>query len=341
MRRLLLTLALVAWALPASAQNCVTINGVTRCAAPWQIYDTTVRQLSLPVIDLSQTWNAPGVTFTGLKLNITDTNSASGSLLMDLQVAGVSKFSVSKAGGQSWTWTGLGTTSTDGVSLINATAATSGTTVQISPRLKWRGTAWDTSASETVDFFAEVLPATAATPTGVWKLGYSLNGGAATYPLTVTSAGVMTFIAGGEISSVTVVRPISNGGGIHWLGGTALTSANTDGHLTMTNDAGTIGSRLKMDALPTVASGFGTSPSITAGSTPLAGSVNVGTGGIATSGVINFNGTAFPSAPFVVATTSLTNAVVRATASTTQLTLTSTTAWTASDVITWHAISSK
>lgn len=98
MRRLLLVAALVAWAVPASAQNCVTINGVTRCAMPWQIYDTTVRVLSLPTIDLSQTWNAPGVTFTGWKLNITDTNSATASLLMDLQVGGTSKFSITKAG---------------------------------------------------------------------------------------------------------------------------------------------------------------------------------------------------------------------------------------------------
>jgi len=53
---------------------------------------------SKPVLDLSQTWNAGAVTFTGLKFNATDTASASGSLLMDLQVGGVSKFSVSKSG---------------------------------------------------------------------------------------------------------------------------------------------------------------------------------------------------------------------------------------------------
>lgn len=118
-------------------------------------------------------------------------------------------------------------------------------------------------------------------------------------------------------------------------------SASADGMFLFQNNANTIGSRAKVDALPTVSSGFGSSPAVTAGSTPLAGSINVGTGGVATSGVINFNGTAFPSAPFVVATTSLTNAVIRATASTTQLTLTSTTAWTASDIISWVAISAR
>ena len=53
---------------------------------------------SNPVLNATQTWNAVGTTFTGIKENITDTASASGSLLADLQVGGVSKFSVTKAG---------------------------------------------------------------------------------------------------------------------------------------------------------------------------------------------------------------------------------------------------
>ena len=53
---------------------------------------------SQPVLNLSQTWNASGVTFTGLKFNATDTASASGSLLLDLQVGGSSKLYVNKAG---------------------------------------------------------------------------------------------------------------------------------------------------------------------------------------------------------------------------------------------------
>jgi hypothetical protein len=53
---------------------------------------------SSPVIDAAQTWNAGGVTFTGLKLNITDTASNAASLLMDLQVGGTSLFSVRKDG---------------------------------------------------------------------------------------------------------------------------------------------------------------------------------------------------------------------------------------------------
>ena len=51
-----------------------------------------------PILDLTQTWNNAAVTFTGAKLNITDTASNAASLLMDLQIGGVSKGAVGKYG---------------------------------------------------------------------------------------------------------------------------------------------------------------------------------------------------------------------------------------------------
>lgn len=53
---------------------------------------------STPILSLAQTWNSGAVTFTGVLLNVTNTASAAGSLLIDLQVGGVSQFSVSRAG---------------------------------------------------------------------------------------------------------------------------------------------------------------------------------------------------------------------------------------------------
>lgn len=53
---------------------------------------------STPYINHTATFNSGGVTFTGFKSNITDTASAAGSLLMDLQVGGTSMFKVGKAG---------------------------------------------------------------------------------------------------------------------------------------------------------------------------------------------------------------------------------------------------
>jgi len=49
--------------------------------------------------NLSRTWSDAGTTFTAVKYNITDSGSAAGSLLMDLQVGGASKFKVDKLGG--------------------------------------------------------------------------------------------------------------------------------------------------------------------------------------------------------------------------------------------------
>jgi hypothetical protein len=50
------------------------------------------------IFDLTDTWGDVGTTFTAIKMNVTDTASASGSLLIDLQVGGTSQFRVTKAG---------------------------------------------------------------------------------------------------------------------------------------------------------------------------------------------------------------------------------------------------
>ena len=48
------------------------------------------------IYDIADVWASAGTTFKGIALNVTDTASAAGSLLMDLQVGGSSKFSVDK-----------------------------------------------------------------------------------------------------------------------------------------------------------------------------------------------------------------------------------------------------
>jgi hypothetical protein len=53
---------------------------------------------SQPVFDSTQTWNAGGVTFTAAKVNITDTASAAGSLLLDLQAGGTTRAYIRKDG---------------------------------------------------------------------------------------------------------------------------------------------------------------------------------------------------------------------------------------------------
>lgn len=51
-----------------------------------------------PVINLSQTWNNAGVTFTGLKLTITDSASATGSAFLDFIAGATRRFYVGKGG---------------------------------------------------------------------------------------------------------------------------------------------------------------------------------------------------------------------------------------------------
>jgi hypothetical protein len=233
----------------------------------------------------------------------------------------------------------LGTVSTDGLVLTNDTLSTAGVPVQMSPRLRIRGHVWNTTATaadNTSDFWWEQLPTSGATPTSLFKLGYSLNGAAATYPFTISNVGIATFT-----STVTVGTLFAGSAAAIGWGARGFLATAADGHIYFTNSTASFGSRLKVDALPTVASGFGVGPAVTAGSTPFAGSVNVGTGGSATSGVINFNGTAFGTAPFVICLNTTTGAVLKASASTTQLTITGNAAFTANDVIAWICVSAK
>jgi hypothetical protein len=50
------------------------------------------------IYDLTDTWNAGGTAFNAIRMNVTDTASAAASRLLTLQVGGVERFSVDKAG---------------------------------------------------------------------------------------------------------------------------------------------------------------------------------------------------------------------------------------------------
>lgn len=71
--------------LEAVGSSALTLTGATQTA-------------SHPVLSATQTWNNAGVTFTAIKANVTSTASAAASLLVDLQLGGVSQFSVTKGG---------------------------------------------------------------------------------------------------------------------------------------------------------------------------------------------------------------------------------------------------
>lgn len=121
------------------------------------------------------------------------------------------------------TVTGLVATSTDGLVLANSTAATSGVLVQMPPRLRFRGNAWSGSASETVDTWWELLPQS-GTVRGQIRLGFSRNGGATFYPVTIDSnptsntsiftlGGVGSFRGGDGSAASPTFGFVNSGGG--------------------------------------------------------------------------------------------------------------------------------
>lgn len=157
---------------------------------------------------------------------------------------------------------------------------------------------------------------------------------------TVTLQGA--FVA---VSGITSMSSITAGTGgtneFRWLG-TAEMGSPGNGLITMLNATRTAGVQFKVDNLPTVSAGGGTSPAVTAGSTPLSGSVNVGSGVPGATITIAYGGTAFPSAPFPVCMNQTTGLAVKATSTTTHLTITPAIGnFGASDVISWVVIGSK
>lgn len=228
---------------------------------------------------------------------------------------------------------GLVTTSTDGLVLQNTTAATSGVTVQISPRVKIRGNGWDTAASQTLDFFMETLPASAATPTATFNLGFSRNGGAATLPMTVSSTGVVTVLSSYGLAGT---------GFVSWNSRSAIAST-TNGSFNVIKGDNSSGVRLQFAGDPVIGV-CGTSPSMTTGSTDTEGELTVGSGGTLTSCAITFNAT-WSNAPRCVANVSTATAgntrSIGTTTTTTTMTLTPSAAFAASDKVWWICLGSK
>jgi hypothetical protein len=72
-------------------------SGITTTGTEFTIASGT-KTASTPVLNMSQTWNSGAVTFTAIKLNVTDTASNASSLLADLQVGGSTVVSVLKSG---------------------------------------------------------------------------------------------------------------------------------------------------------------------------------------------------------------------------------------------------
>jgi len=80
---------------PAIATGAVITEAVGTSAL---VLTGNTQVTSFPVLSATQTWNAAGVAFTAWKLNVTNTASATASLLLDLQIGGSSLVSFDKFG---------------------------------------------------------------------------------------------------------------------------------------------------------------------------------------------------------------------------------------------------
>lgn len=79
-----------------SGNNVALLDGANTWSAQ-QTFAAGTITVSAPTT-ITQTWNDGAVTFTASKINVTDTASAAGSLLQDLQVGGTTKYAVKKDG---------------------------------------------------------------------------------------------------------------------------------------------------------------------------------------------------------------------------------------------------
>ncbi len=164
--------------------------------------------------------------------------------------------------GQTFVQNGIAVTSTDAVVLTNNTAATAGVPVQISPRLRFRSEVWNTTATaatNTNDFWLESVPVSGTTPSGLLKFGSSLNGAGATFPMTITS--------GGMVTATTFVGALTGNSS------TVTTNANLTGPITSVGNATSVaaqtgsGSTFVMNTSPTLvtpALGVATATTVTA-----------------------------------------------------------------------------
>lgn len=111
---------------------------------------------------------------------------------------------------------GLANVPTDGLILEDTLAATALATVQMTPRLRLSGFAWNSVGvtSELHSWTTDALPATnAGTTTSTFRIGVSVAGGAFTFPFSLSDSGSLTLLAGGIVTfqGRSFIRSTANG----------------------------------------------------------------------------------------------------------------------------------
>lgn len=209
----------------------LNLNGGILTAAQGVISTGTITS-SQPGLDLSQTWNSGGTTFTGIKSNITNTASASTSLLADLQVGSATRFSVDVGGALTqrgtdgastvYTWDNHANTLTANTTINNFIARQSAGTFSTPLRTQATQTVLRLSASG----YTAVDDSTTAAMVAAHKAAVDLVAGANDWT-TSDNEMFIRFRATPAASTTTAAKAYITGTGIH-IGATTAARGTTE-----------------------------------------------------------------------------------------------------------------
>lgn len=183
-------------ALDASADFllAVDVSDTTMSASGTNVKIAPKTLVGGTINDLIQTWNNGATAFTGFKLNVTDTASDADSSLMDLQVAGSSKFRIKKDGTiyvngsafSSGAWGNISGTLSDQTDLqnaldsklslsggtINGPFTTSSGSLTTSTPYQFNQT-WNNAATQFIGFYTRITDTSSASTSIVAAFGTS------------------------------------------------------------------------------------------------------------------------------------------------------------------------
>lgn len=209
------------WTNSNTTEDLFTVNSSTMTTSSLFSLNSTSTTLAsgnnLVELLMSGANGTNGITATGARISVTNTNATSGTNVgLNVTASGATTgnyaiLATGRVGIDQTTPTAKLQINTDansvtqsdanGILLANATAAINGTQ-SISPPLILQGNGWATGVnnSQDVRFREQVLPVQAATnPTGTWQLQSSINGGAYTNRLTVSSNGTFSTSGSGMV----------------------------------------------------------------------------------------------------------------------------------------------
>lgn len=213
---------------------------------------------STPFLNLTQTWNNSGVTFTGLLLNVTDTESANASKLFDFQVGGVSKGYLTKIG--SVTFTGSITTGVSVYMGANTSALYAGPSndaifgrkaaanwqlggsdaaAPVAQTLSVQSVVAGTSNTAGVDWIQKASAGTGTGVGGSWKVQVAAAGTTGTAQNSYSDALIVDAVLTGTLWSVynassQLVASVDEFGSFYAIGGQRLGYAAKTANYTLT-----------------------------------------------------------------------------------------------------------